>query len=65
MPTTSAANLVGFHHLPPLPGGGMKSLKSTMTCVQTDVVTTVEALPRNFNLVDVVHVDLKKMLVIK
>ena len=28
-------------------------------------VTTVEALPRNFNLVDVVHVDLKKMLVIK
>ena len=42
----------------------MKSLKSTLTCVQTDVVTTVEALPRNVNLVDVVHVDLKKMLVI-
>ena len=42
------------------PGGGMKSLKGTMTCVPTDVVTTVKALPRNVNDVDIVHVELKK-----
>ena len=38
----------------------MKSIKGTMTCVPADVATTVEALPRKLNDVDVVHVELKK-----
>ena len=38
----------------------MKAIKGTMTCVPADVATTVEALPRKPNDVDVVHVELKK-----